>query len=174
MTSSESVGFGGRPRRLVCVFLLVCLFVCVCVCVFFFFFFLCVSSGVFAALDRPLLNSVWQERISRILDIEDRRYNIFIEPDPLATFSLGPVPSSSVKALVRANKKREFSRQYMGMVLSYSFIAFFDLCASFVRRYQYDEAEQNSVEADGAVRGGGDCPYQLEAQEARRGVFEAC
>uniref|UniRef100_A0A2N9I4S2 Transposase (putative) gypsy type domain-containing protein n=1 Tax=Fagus sylvatica TaxID=28930 RepID=A0A2N9I4S2_FAGSY len=57
-------------------------------------------------LDRPLLNSVWQERISRILDIEDRRYNIYIEPDLLATFSLGPVPSSSVKALLRANKKR--------------------------------------------------------------------
>uniref|UniRef100_A0A2N9FJL1 Transposase (putative) gypsy type domain-containing protein n=1 Tax=Fagus sylvatica TaxID=28930 RepID=A0A2N9FJL1_FAGSY len=69
-----------------------------------------------SALDRPLLNSVWQERISRILDIEDRRYNIFIEPDLLATFSLGPVPSSSVKALVRANKKREFSRQFMGEV----------------------------------------------------------
>uniref|UniRef100_A0A2N9INU5 Transposase (putative) gypsy type domain-containing protein n=1 Tax=Fagus sylvatica TaxID=28930 RepID=A0A2N9INU5_FAGSY len=59
-----------------------------------------------SALDRPLLNSVWQERILRILDIEDRRYNIFIEPDLLATFSLGPVPSSSVKALVKANKKR--------------------------------------------------------------------
>uniref|UniRef100_A0A2N9F1I8 Uncharacterized protein n=1 Tax=Fagus sylvatica TaxID=28930 RepID=A0A2N9F1I8_FAGSY len=59
-----------------------------------------------SALDRPLLNSVWQERISRILDIEDRRYSILIEPDLLATFSLGPVPSSSVKALVRANKKR--------------------------------------------------------------------
>uniref|UniRef100_A0A2N9G3V7 Transposase (putative) gypsy type domain-containing protein n=1 Tax=Fagus sylvatica TaxID=28930 RepID=A0A2N9G3V7_FAGSY len=59
-----------------------------------------------SALDRPLLNSVWQERISRILDIEDRRYSIFIEPDLLATFSLGPVPSLSVKALVRANKKR--------------------------------------------------------------------
>uniref|UniRef100_A0A2N9J990 Uncharacterized protein n=1 Tax=Fagus sylvatica TaxID=28930 RepID=A0A2N9J990_FAGSY len=42
----------------------------------------------------------------RILDIEDRRYNILIEPDLLAAFSLGPVPSSSVKALVRANKKR--------------------------------------------------------------------
>uniref|UniRef100_A0A2N9EMU3 Uncharacterized protein n=1 Tax=Fagus sylvatica TaxID=28930 RepID=A0A2N9EMU3_FAGSY len=46
------------------------------------------------------------ERILRILDIEDRRYNIFIEPDLLATFSLGPVPSSSVKTLVKANKKR--------------------------------------------------------------------
>uniref|UniRef100_A0A2N9F5M2 Transposase (putative) gypsy type domain-containing protein n=1 Tax=Fagus sylvatica TaxID=28930 RepID=A0A2N9F5M2_FAGSY len=46
------------------------------------------------------------ERIWRILDIEDRRYNIFIEPDLLATFSLGPVPSSSVRALVKANKKR--------------------------------------------------------------------
>uniref|UniRef100_A0A2N9HWZ9 Transposase (putative) gypsy type domain-containing protein n=1 Tax=Fagus sylvatica TaxID=28930 RepID=A0A2N9HWZ9_FAGSY len=59
-----------------------------------------------SALDRPLLNSVWQERIWRILEIEDRRYNIFIEPDLLATFSLGPVPSSSVRALVKANKKR--------------------------------------------------------------------
>uniref|UniRef100_A0A2N9H8W3 Transposase (putative) gypsy type domain-containing protein n=1 Tax=Fagus sylvatica TaxID=28930 RepID=A0A2N9H8W3_FAGSY len=59
-----------------------------------------------SALNRPLLNSVWQERIWRILDIEDRRYNIFIEPDLLATFSLGPVPSSSVRALVKANKKR--------------------------------------------------------------------
>uniref|UniRef100_A0A2N9H0P4 Transposase (putative) gypsy type domain-containing protein n=1 Tax=Fagus sylvatica TaxID=28930 RepID=A0A2N9H0P4_FAGSY len=57
-------------------------------------------------LNRPLLNSVWQERIWKILDIEDRRYNIFIEPDLLATFSLGPVPSSSVRALVKANKKR--------------------------------------------------------------------
>ena len=67
-------------------------------------------------MDRPLLNSVWQERISRILDIEDRRYSIFIEPDLLATFSLGPVPSSAVKALVRANKKREFSRQFLDMI----------------------------------------------------------
>uniref|UniRef100_A0A2N9I6F6 Uncharacterized protein n=1 Tax=Fagus sylvatica TaxID=28930 RepID=A0A2N9I6F6_FAGSY len=61
---------------------------------------------VLAVLDRPLLNSVWQERISRILDIEDRWYTIFIKPDLLATFLLGPVPSSSVKALVKANKKR--------------------------------------------------------------------
>ncbi len=67
-----------------------------------FFFF-----DVFAVLDRPLLNSVWQQRILKILDIEDRRYNIFIEPDLLASFSLGPVPSSTVKALARANKKRE-------------------------------------------------------------------
>uniref|UniRef100_A0A2N9J0S8 Transposase (putative) gypsy type domain-containing protein n=1 Tax=Fagus sylvatica TaxID=28930 RepID=A0A2N9J0S8_FAGSY len=52
-----------------------------------------------SALDRPLPNSVWQERILKILDIEDRRYNIFIEPDLLVTFSLRPVPSSSVKAL---------------------------------------------------------------------------
>ena len=36
--------------------------------------------------------------------------------------SLGLVPSSSVKALVRANKKREFSRQYMIVMLFYSFI----------------------------------------------------
>uniref|UniRef100_A0A2N9H2L5 Transposase (putative) gypsy type domain-containing protein n=1 Tax=Fagus sylvatica TaxID=28930 RepID=A0A2N9H2L5_FAGSY len=40
-------------------------------------------------LDRPLLDSAWQQRILRILDIEDRRYNIFIEPDLLASFSLG-------------------------------------------------------------------------------------
>uniref|UniRef100_A0A2N9FI21 Transposase (putative) gypsy type domain-containing protein n=1 Tax=Fagus sylvatica TaxID=28930 RepID=A0A2N9FI21_FAGSY len=59
-----------------------------------------------SVLDRPLLNSVWQQRILRILDIEDRRYNVYIEPDLLATFSLGPVPNSTVKALVRANKKR--------------------------------------------------------------------
>uniref|UniRef100_A0A2N9G844 Uncharacterized protein n=1 Tax=Fagus sylvatica TaxID=28930 RepID=A0A2N9G844_FAGSY len=37
-----------------------------------------------------LLNSVWQERISRILDIEDRRIqHILIEPDLLATFLAG-------------------------------------------------------------------------------------
>ena len=65
------------------------------------------SFWCFVVLDRPLLNSVWQQRILRILDIEDRRYNVFIEPDLLATFSLGPVPNSTVKALVRANKKRE-------------------------------------------------------------------
>uniref|UniRef100_A0A2N9GGF3 Uncharacterized protein n=1 Tax=Fagus sylvatica TaxID=28930 RepID=A0A2N9GGF3_FAGSY len=59
----------------------------------------CFSSGSFSCF--------WHiKRISRILDIEDRRYTIFIEPDLLATFSLGPVPSSSVKALVKANKKR--------------------------------------------------------------------
>ena len=78
---------------------------------FFFFFFVSSVRDVFfsfpAALHCPLLNSVWQERIGRILDIEDRRYNIFIEPDLLATFSFGPVPSSSVKALVKANKKRK-------------------------------------------------------------------
>uniref|UniRef100_A0A2N9GRK0 Transposase (putative) gypsy type domain-containing protein n=1 Tax=Fagus sylvatica TaxID=28930 RepID=A0A2N9GRK0_FAGSY len=50
-----------------------------------------------SALDRPLLNSVWQERIWRILEIEDRRYNIFIEPDFLATFSLGPAAPISLK-----------------------------------------------------------------------------
>ena len=107
-------------------------------------------------MDRPLLNSVWQERISRILDIEDRRYSIFIEPDLLATFSLGPVPSSSVKALVRANKKREFS---MGMILSSSFVVSFDFCTSSVRRCQYDEVEQKSVEADGLIGRGGGCSH---------------
>jgi hypothetical protein len=40
-------------------------------------------------------------------DIEDRRYTIFIEPDLLASFSFGPVPSSAVKALLKANKKRK-------------------------------------------------------------------
>uniref|UniRef100_A0A2N9G8I1 Uncharacterized protein n=1 Tax=Fagus sylvatica TaxID=28930 RepID=A0A2N9G8I1_FAGSY len=49
---------------------------------------------------------VRSRRILRILDIEDRRYNIFIEPDLLASFSLGPVPNFTVKALARANKKR--------------------------------------------------------------------
>ena len=62
---------------------------------------------VCAVLDRPLLSSVWQQKILKVLDIEDRRYNIFIEPDLLASFSLGPIPNSTVKALARANKKRE-------------------------------------------------------------------
>uniref|UniRef100_A0A2N9H0E8 Uncharacterized protein n=1 Tax=Fagus sylvatica TaxID=28930 RepID=A0A2N9H0E8_FAGSY len=57
-------------------------------------------------LDRPLLNSVWKERISRILEIEDRRYTIFIEPDLLASFFFRPVPNLVVKALLKANKKR--------------------------------------------------------------------
>ena len=111
----------------------VCLSFCfrLFVCFLFFFFFDVFLLVLIAALDRPLLNSVWQGRISRILDIEDRRYNIFIEPDLLATFSLGPVPSSSVKALLRANKKRESFLQYMVRYLSYSSIApfffFFDV-----------------------------------------------
>ena len=111
MTSSESVGLGGRPRHLVCVS-------------FFFFWYVTCFFWCFVALDRPLLNTVWQERISSILDIEDRRYNIFTEPDLLATFSLGPVPSYTVKALEIANKKRKFSRQYMSMILFCSFIVF--------------------------------------------------
>uniref|UniRef100_A0A2N9EXQ6 Uncharacterized protein n=1 Tax=Fagus sylvatica TaxID=28930 RepID=A0A2N9EXQ6_FAGSY len=57
-------------------------------------------------LDRPLLNSVWKERISRILDIKDHRYGIFIEPDFLASFFFGPAPNTAVKALLKANKKR--------------------------------------------------------------------
>jgi hypothetical protein len=85
------------------------------------------SVCVLAALDRPLLNSVWQERILRILDIEDRRYNIFIEPDLLATFSLGPVPSSSVRALVKANKKCKF----VVPVLEYDFLILFILFIIF-------------------------------------------
>jgi hypothetical protein len=94
---------------------------------FFFFFFLYISSVCdlfflfLAALNRPLLNSVWQERIWRILDIEDRRYNIFIEPDLLATFSLGPVPSSSVRALVKANKKRR-SLSFANYIYIYIYI----------------------------------------------------
>ncbi len=56
-----------------------------------------------------MLNSVWKERISRILEIEDRRYTIFIEPDLLASFFFGPVPNLAVKALLKANKKRELS-----------------------------------------------------------------
>ena len=126
---------------------------------FFSFFFDVFLLVLVAALDRPLLNSVWQGRISRILDIEDRRYNIFIEPDLLATFSLGPVPSSSVKALLRANKKRESFLQCMARYLSSSSIAPFsfpDLCVSLVGRRQYNEAEQESSEADGPIgRGGG-------------------
>ena len=81
-------------------------------------------------LDRPLLNSVWQERISRILDIEDRRYTIFIELDLLASFSLGPVPSSSVKALVKANRKRELSSCcYHNFVHLHIFVTFLSVNA---------------------------------------------
>ena len=102
-TLLESVGRGGPSHRLVCAFSSFSSF-------FIFFlsslpdFFLFVVCVV---LDRPFLNSVWQQRILKILDIEDRRYTIFIEPDLLASFSLGPVPNSIVKALARANKKRE-------------------------------------------------------------------
>ena len=60
-------------------------------------------------LDHPLLTPAWNEKISRILEIKDRRYTIFTKPDLLASFSLGPVPSSTVKALLKANKKRESS-----------------------------------------------------------------
>ena len=85
--SSESVGRGGF-LVIGCVFFLL---------VFFLVFLLrrhCLTHllfDVFAVLDRPLLNSVWQQRILKILDIEDRRYNIYIKLDLLATFSLGPV-----------------------------------------------------------------------------------
>jgi hypothetical protein len=61
----------------------------------------------FAVLDRPLLNSVWKERILRILEIEDCRYSIFLELDLLASFSFGPEPNIAVKALLQANKKNE-------------------------------------------------------------------
>jgi hypothetical protein len=60
-----------------------------------------------AVLDHPLLNSMWKERISRILEIEDRRCNIFLEPDLFASFSFGPEPNKTVKALLGANKKSE-------------------------------------------------------------------
>jgi hypothetical protein len=90
-----------------------------------------------AALNRPLLNSVWHERIWRILDIEDRRYNIFIEPDLLATFSLGPVPSSSVRALVKANKKR---RSLSFAYYIYIYIFFLNLGMFLACRREHHEA----------------------------------
>ena len=134
----ESVGRGGPLRRLVCVFLLV-------------LFLVFGSSSLpdlslfcrFAVLDRPLLNSVWQQRILKILDIEDRRYNIFIEPDLFASFSLGPVPSSTVKDLIRANKKRELLCQCLSMnIYKYLFFFFFNFRSSLVCRCEYDETEQ--------------------------------
>ena len=67
----------------------------------------CLVFPCLAVLDRPLLNSVWKKKISRILDIEDRRYDIFIEPDLLASFSFGPEPNTAIKALLHANQKRE-------------------------------------------------------------------
>jgi hypothetical protein len=87
-------------------------------------------------LDRPLLNSIWQQRILKILDIEDRRYNVYIEPDLLASFSLGPVPSSTVKALARANKKRELLRSF-----SRVFFFFLTFRVSLICRREHDEAE---------------------------------
>ncbi len=56
-------------------------------------FMICFVFCCLVVLDRPLLNSVWKERISRILDIEDRRYSIFIEPNLLASFSFGLAPN---------------------------------------------------------------------------------
>jgi hypothetical protein len=60
----------------------------------------CLVFPCLVVLDRPLLNSVWKERISRILDIEDRRYNIFIKPDLLASFSFGPEPQYGHQGIV--------------------------------------------------------------------------
>jgi hypothetical protein len=131
-TLLESVGRGGPPYRLVCVFS--------SLLPLFYYYFLSSLPDFFlfvvcVVLDRPLLNSVWQQRILKILDIEDRRYNIFIEPDLLTSFSLGPVPNSTVKALARANKKRELSSR------PYSFFFFWHYLTSFVHRGEHDEAK---------------------------------
>jgi hypothetical protein len=97
----------------------------------------------------------------RILDIEDRRYNIFIEPDLLASFSLGPVPNFTVKALARANKKRELSRP-PSKVLFYFIISpffffflllfFFIFRVPFVCRCEQDEIEQEQIKAARSIR----------------------
>jgi hypothetical protein len=76
---------------------------------------------------------MWKERISRILDIKDRRYSIFIELDLLASFSLGLEPNTAVKALLRANKKRSDLRN----IYIYIFIVF-ALC---VCRGEHNEVE---------------------------------
>ena len=99
---SKSVGRGGLPRHLVCVFFSNSLFFTYRQSMTCFVFYCLV------VLDHPLLNSVWKERILRILDIEDRRYSIFIEPDLLASFSFGPEPNTAVRALIKANKKHNF------------------------------------------------------------------
>ena len=80
-------------------------------------------------LDRPLLNFVWKERISMVLEIEDRRYSIFIEPDLLTSFSFGPVPNAADKALTRANKKRKLFIQYP--YFSLWRLSFFSIYRSF-------------------------------------------
>ena len=67
----------------------------------------CFDFCCLVVLDHPLLNSVWKERISRIFDIEDCYYSIFIEPHLLASFSFGSEPNTIVKVLLRANKKHE-------------------------------------------------------------------
>ena len=96
-------------------------------------------------LDRPLLSSVWQQKILKVLDIKDRQYNIFIEPDLLASFSLGPVPNSTVKALARANKKRELSCPSSKSFLSFFFFYFF--LVSLVCRCEHDEVKQEQIKA---------------------------
>ena len=93
-------------------------------------------------LDRLLLSSAWQQKILKVLDIEDRQYNIFIEPDLLASFSLGPVPSSTVKALVRANKKRELSCPSSKVFFLPDFFLI-----SLVRRCEHDEVKQEQIKA---------------------------
>lgn len=60
-------------------------------------------------LARPLLTSVWRERISRILSIENCHYTVFIQPDLLASFSFGLEPNQAIKTLIRANQIREYS-----------------------------------------------------------------
>ena len=100
-------------------------------------------------LDRPLLNSVWKERISRVLEIEDRRYSIFIESDILASFSFEPVPNAAVKALTRANKKRNLFIQY-----PYFPCGVYRFCPFIVRsscRGRHYEAKQDQGEAIGSV-----------------------
>jgi hypothetical protein len=96
----EFVGLRGLLHHLVCVFPLIR-----------FFYLLSIYDSSFllflAVLDRPLLSSMWKERISRILDIEDHHCSILLEPDLLASFSFGPEPNTVVKALLRANKKNE-------------------------------------------------------------------
>ena len=92
----------GLPHHLVCVFPFIRFFYLLSICDSSFLLFL-------AVLDRPLLSSMWKERISRILDIEDCHCSIFLEPDLLTSFSFsfGPEPNTVVKALLRANKKNE-------------------------------------------------------------------
>ena len=152
----------GDPFADWCVFLLVFFIV-------FYFLVVCLTRlCCFAVLDRLLLDSAWQQRILRILDIEDRRFNIFIEPDLLASFSLGPVPSSTVKALARTNKKREFSRRYDTCVFFF-FLIFARLLFAGINTMKLNKSRLKQMAQSGEVAA---APISLKRKKSDEGSLK--